>query len=462
LNDGCEELPTDLCVELGGEPLGPGSECQEPRPCCFVGDVSALCVDMDPRCCENSGGIPQSENLECTEPVACCLGQACFMVDRVCCDELGGVSHGPGSNCENNPCDPQECGPTTDGLGCQNVVCPDPNEECVPTVAHCDPTGLFCQVVECECQDPDLCHVQTHDVPVGFDCGGVCPPGFECFERIEGIPNGIQVSCDCVPGEPEGCCFPGGGCANLPPGFCELEGGVPLGPGTNCAVAGICTEPPRIVHETGPNARTRPCTGYIDPRIESTNGADLNAGLQIADILFTVPVFGTPAGGAVTPANFAMSEQCLGATPPTITSVSPIAANLRHWRVEWDRPLTLQEYTTLRATVFNAIGIPIINVGNLGPGMSEPDRVDYGFLPADADNNETVQPLDLLRMRQKLSGTCPPAPTCPDCGGERLYFDIDRNGAIQALDLLRWRQLWFGTGPATQPWQAESMLCNQP
>ncbi len=268
-----------------------------------------------------------------------------------------------------------------------------------------------------------------------------------------------MFTCDCIPNE-EACCFQDQGCEEFSREECLDQGGVPQGPGSDCTIT-ECIDPPKIVHEISPDPGTNPCTGYIDPRQESTNGVDLNRGLRSANILFNVPVFGTPAGGPVTPANFMMRE-CSGGPAPNVTNVMTIGGNPSHLRVIWSRPITLQEYTTLRANVWNASGIQILNLGDLGPGNSEPDRVDYGFLPDDIDQNGRVQPLDLLRMRQKLLGSCPPSPTCPDCGGEELYFDIDRGGTIQALDLLRWRQEWFGTGNATQPWAGIQLNCPQP
>ena len=61
-------------------------------------------------------------------------------------------------------------------------------------------------------------------------------------------------------------------------------------------------------------------------------------------------------------------------------------------------------------------GIPIDNRGDLGPGMNESDRVDIGFLPDDIDQNGIVQPLDLLRFRQLLTGVL----GTTDRGSDRL------------------------------------------
>ncbi len=218
--------------------------------------------------------------------------------------------------------------------------------------------------------------------------------------------------------------------------------------------------PPFIVHEDAEDAATAPCSGYVDPRRESTNGTDVNQGLMSADILFSEAVFGDDSGNPVTTANFTLTD-CDGAAGPAVTEVAMIGGDPAYIRVSWDGVLALQKWTTLQATVWNDAGIPILNQGDLGEDVNEPDRLDFANLPADIDQNERVQPLDLLRMRQRLLGSCSPA--CPDCGGrDEFYFDIDRNGNVQALDLLRWRQLWFGSSIATQVWQGAQTTCDRP
>jgi hypothetical protein len=236
----------------------------------------------------------------------------------------------------------------------------------------------------------------------------------------------------------------------------ELSGGF-WTPAPECAAPA-----PAIVHSTGQPSEeepsTVPCTGYVDPRLESNDGSTVNLGLTQAGILFNTEVYGNSSQGPITVANFTLAESG-GASPPTVLSANPISGNQRHVLVQWNRPITLGEWTTLRASVWNCAGQLIANSGDLG--VPEVDRIDFAFLPADIDGNGRVQALDLLRMRQRLANTCTSA--CPDCGGrDEFYFDIDRNGSVAALDLLRWRQLWFGTGTATQVWQSEELSTLSP
>jgi hypothetical protein len=216
---------------------------------------------------------------------------------------------------------------------------------------------------------------------------------------------------------------------------------------------------PFIIHESGEAASTAPCSGHIDPLWESSNGTDHNQGLTSADILFSEPVFGDDSGGVLTVANFTLTD-CDGEAGPTVIGVEAIDGNAAHIRVYWDGFPALGKWTTIKADVWSATGLPIVDAGDLG-SLNEPDRVDFAVLPGDVDNNGVVQALDLLRMRQRLLNGCTVA--CPDCGGrDEFYFDIGRSGSIDALDLLRWRQLWFGAGSALMAWEDATLSCDRP
>lgn len=234
--------------------------------------------------------------------------------------------------------------------------------------------------------------------------------------------------------------------------FHEIDNGTPF-----VLEVGAAADPPAMIHELV-DPLTTPCSGYIDPRMESSNGSDLDMGLDRLVVAFDQPVFAF-GGGPVNPASFVLTETGGGAAP-SVSAVLDLSGTGERFEIQLSRPLTLQAWTTLRAEVQGAAGTPISNSGDLGPGSLEPDRIDVAFLPGDIDQNGTVQALDLLRFRQHLSGTC--GSNCPDCGGPLLYFDTDRNGAIAALDLLRYRQLLFGTGSSTQPWSGASLNAAQP
>lgn len=221
------------------------------------------------------------------------------------------------------------------------------------------------------------------------------------------------------------------------------------------------SQPPQIDHARM-CAEGEAFSGYIDPRVESSNGVDLDRGIHQFTIPFTKPVFdaGSTAGGTqpgiLSPAAFQVVHTGPG-DPPGILSVSadPADCNLVH--VTLDRIVDVQAWTTIRAAVEDACGNAISDLGNLGPGTLEPDRIDFGFLPGDVTQDGAVEPLDLLRLRQiAQSGR-----TDHPCLGPAAYADIDRDGRVEPLDVLRFRQLLFHTGPATQPWAFET-LAQQP
>lgn len=217
----------------------------------------------------------------------------------------------------------------------------------------------------------------------------------------------------------------------------------------------------------GVSFEARAFSGYIDPRLESNNGINLNRGIMSVVMVFNTPVEDL-AGGALTAAAFSVAETGGGAAP-TITGIDTdddLAVT-----INFNRPLTLRQWTTVRASVKSQCnGTIIADNGNQGPGVVEPDRIDIAFLPGDTDQNAMVQPLDLLRFRQYVSAVgscacaaCPPAThTALDFGAACNYFDIDRNNSIQPLDLLRLRQLLLGTSPATQVWASVGLLNTQP
>ncbi len=202
---------------------------------------------------------------------------------------------------------------------------------------------------------------------------------------------------------------------------------------------------------------TFPCPGYIDPRRETAAGT---AGLDTVTLVFNAEV--VDAGSAsLTEAAFTVVENCGGGAAPTVAIVDSTVdeSTGRHVvTLQLSSILTLQEWTTIQADVESLCGgVAITNTGDAG----DTDRLDLAFLPGDISQNGRVDALDLLRMRQKLGGTCTSA--CPSCNGDDdPYFDIARNGGATAFDLLVWRQTWFGTGQSTQAWQGVQTACSRP
>lgn len=316
----------------------------------------------------------------------------------------------------------------------------------------------------------------------GFDEGtvvanhvpGICDPGAEAEVSITAIASGgasgspvFRASNHCV----MAICHCGPDCA---PGFALpmsaiIPDAVPHLLAHSCVFAKTdpcdsALAPPEIVHEIGPDAETSPCSGYIDPRLEVDVLPPNNpAGLQEARIRFDRPVF-KGDGSDIDATSFELSE-CGQGEPPNVISAEYLDADHTVVRVRWDRPLKLQEWTTLRADVYNQVGVPILSLGDLGPGVSEPDRIDLGALPGDINQDGEVEPLDLIRYRQFIEDACSknPKQTCPDCGGEHFYFDIDRNDDFPLpADFLRLRQIFLGAPPATREWILEHLNCSQP
>lgn len=207
------------------------------------------------------------------------------------------------------------------------------------------------------------------------------------------------------------------------------------------------TAPPTIVHDGG--VSTVPFSGYIDCRAESSNGLDLDRGIDQIVITFSEPVRNGEGieGGGLTEDAFSVSGSAAGY--PTVQSID--ATQNPRVIVFFSGPIPVGEWTTISADVEDLADNPIPSAGNQGDA-DEPDRVDLGFLPADIDQNRAVQPLDLLRFRQMLQGTFH-----NPHGTDLDYADIDRNGALEPLDLLRLRQLILGTGIATRPWNGETL-----
>jgi hypothetical protein len=199
---------------------------------------------------------------------------------------------------------------------------------------------------------------------------------------------------------------------------------------------------PRIEHD-GANGDTQPPTGFIDPRDDAN-------GYREAMLRFSRDVFrcdGSSLDGALDA--FVLDETGTAA-PPNIVEVSYIDGDESFVHVGWDRPITIQEWTTLIvANVCDAAGTPIESYGDLGPGVEEPDRLDVGALPLDVNQDNCVTPFDLLVFRQILN-TC-----LPDCSDYIGVLDINRDGAITPFDLLRFRQL-------SQDWLGECMNHEQP
>jgi hypothetical protein len=143
------------------------------------------CVEVVTEC---HGEIGPDGNLVCVGH--CPPGEVCRKVQ---------VINDDGTVTEDCDCVPilQECEPNADSpTGCAPVVCPDPTKRCLPSKMECTAAG--CRVIECECQNPERCHIGLTDggAPV---CQGFCPDGLECRRIEHTLDDGtVQLECDCV------------------------------------------------------------------------------------------------------------------------------------------------------------------------------------------------------------------------------------------------------------------------
>ncbi len=356
------------------------------------------------------------------DTVACCVADGgCVDATTQDCADLGGTPTGAPECLE-----PQACCHAADDCrnldpGCCELMGGLPNEDVCET-----------EIQAC-CLEDGNCRMMT----------------LRCCQRLFGIP--FPGVC----GQRQACCRFPGECFDLHPLCCQDAAGTSQGDGTTCAVDG-CPPPPFVVHGEGLPGETRPCSGYIDPRGESSNGVDLDRGISEITIVFSEPVFATfgGGGGPLTTSNFAVGETG-GGVPPVTASID--ATNNPEIKVTLDRPITPGEWTTIFAIVQNESGVRIENLGDLG-AVDEPDRVDIGFLPCDVDQDGAVSPFDLLRFRQLVNEIVSPA-----CGQIEDYTDMNRNLDVDPFDLLVFRSLVHGVSPpATRAWAGEALSGPRP
>ncbi len=204
--------------------------------------------------------------------------------------------------------------------------------------------------------------------------------------------------------------------------------------------------PPTIVHGAPDTSfEDHAFGGYIDPRKESTDGVNLNLGMNQFVIRFSEPVVDID-GDALTAAAFSITETGQAA-PPSVSEIEMLGEQTV--RVTLDRIITLQQWTTITVAAQDAAGNLMPDLGDQGPDIDEPDRVDVGMLPADIDQSGVVGPFDLLRYRLFSFG---PGFEFQQ-GVVSDFLDMDRSGIVGAFDLLFFRQLIYGVFPnATRPW----------
>ncbi len=212
-----------------------------------------------------------------------------------------------------------------------------------------------------------------------------------------------------------------------------------------CAVDNVS---PAIVH----GGLTNPFSGYIDPRMESTDGVNSDLGFLELVVQFTEPV--TRMGGGNLE-NTSFSVVATGGAEMSVVSVD--ASENPLVRLTLSEPIQPGEWVTVIAEVQDEAGNEIQSFGDLGADFDEPDRVDVAFLPGDIDQSGDVTPLDLFTFRQFLTGV-----TTPPSGSLVDFVDTNRDGEVTPLDLFTYRQLINGAGNATQAWSGASLDSDRP
>jgi hypothetical protein len=188
--------------------------------------------------------------------------------------------------------------------------------------------------------------------------------------------------------------------------------------------------------------------GYVDPKVESTDGVNVDLGLNTFNVVFNVEPFGDGVGGPVTPANVTV-EQTGGAAP----NVSSVVKNGATVTVELDRNITLQEWTTLVFGVWSADGVQIVDNGNEGEGVDEVARLDVAFVPGDVNSSGTNQPVDLNRWLTAWNSGDPIFPSDVENGHPDDYLDISRTGGAQPQDLNLLIRSMKGQAPFIRNWR---------
>lgn len=230
---------------------------------------------------------------------------------------------------------------------------------------------------------------------------------------------------------------------------------------------------PVLLHQPAEGPQGSPCTGYIDPRFDSSNGIDVdlcftawNGSAYIPEeivMVFSEQVRNIGAGGGTSLTAAAFTVAVTGGVARGVASVNDVMVGNDHVvTITLDGPIPVQEWTTITAGVEDLAGNAIASSGNEGPGVVESDRIDIGCLPGDVNQSGNTSPLDLIRLKQKIEGTCSGEESCPECSGLLLGYDIDRKGAFSPLDLIRMKQLMLFTGNATRVWNGQLMTSAQP
>lgn len=227
-----------------------------------------------------------------------------------------------------------------------------------------------------------------------------------------------------------------------------MPGDVSLGlfvPGSPAAVGiasvvptPLCPAPDFRSGEAGVSFKDRSFDGFIDARRESINGLDVTEGMNTFTMEFTTPLEnldGTPLDAS------AFSVDDTSGSPPNIQNIDFLPDG-QTVVLHLDQNIALQQWTTFTVNARSQCGQVPFN-----------GTLNVGYLPADTNQDGTVNPLDLLRFKQYVNGIIE-----PDAGVVADYVDIDRDSQVSPLDLLGFKQLINGISPpATMSWAGQSL-----
>ena len=280
---GCIVTTEGDCLLREGAFQGDDTQCGgELEACCL--DIGTGCVMADGVCCASElGGTPLGAGSQCLAPEACCLpDQTCVEHDPSCCAYLYGVPMGLDSACESGApgpdplCTPCECAADVDSNGLVNFVdiqlvilcfyqqptgvCANMDVDCDGVIGPGDANAAVCAFQGAEdCCSGCACHgdvnangvINFTDIQLVVQCLGV-PPFGEC-ERMDVNCDGVIDEDDidtmiciwqggfdcCVLEEPEGACCIGFQCSSRTEVECLGSGGVYIGDDTRCG-PGTC------------------------------------------------------------------------------------------------------------------------------------------------------------------------------------------------------------------------------
>jgi len=176
-------------------------------------------------CCEHtqafqclSACTEQGIDTHCLGDEACCMENGdCVLADAMCCDEMGGIAAGPGTDCTGGTdyCGDLACCvdfPTVQNDYCENTTLYDciVNIEGTPQAAE-----TSCSMLDDDDSDdvPDPCDNCSPDNPT-HHCNDT---GFTCYnpDQDDDDDDGVGDECDnCTPSNPDHHCASAAACKN--------------------------------------------------------------------------------------------------------------------------------------------------------------------------------------------------------------------------------------------------------